>query len=101
MTSRRATACSRVRCARKLTSDGVSRRSTLIDQIRTQLGWTQVLREELGDKTTITDAEVADQQRLSAQQVGKPEYRVGEIFIPVEDPANQADAQRSRRNGDR
>jgi peptidyl-prolyl cis-trans isomerase SurA len=29
-----------------------------------------------------------------AQQVGKPEYRVGEIFIPVDDPANQADAQR-------
>ena len=77
----------------KLAADGVSQR-TLIDQIRTQLGWTQVLREELGDKTTITDAEVADQQRLSAQQVGKPEYRVGEIFIPVEDPANQADAQR-------
>src|ERR1700722_16389971 len=77
----------------KLAADGVSQR-TLIDQIRTQLGWTQVLREELGDKATISDAEVADEQRLLAQQVGKPEYRVGEIFIPVEDPANQADAQR-------
>jgi peptidyl-prolyl cis-trans isomerase SurA len=53
-----------------------------------------VLREQLGEKATITDAEIADQQRLLAQQVGKPEYRVGEIFIPVEDPANQADAQR-------
>jgi peptidyl-prolyl cis-trans isomerase SurA len=77
----------------KLISDGVGQR-TLIDQIRTQLGWTQVLREQLGEKATITDAEIADQQRLLAQQVGKPEYRVGEIFIPVEDPANQADAQR-------
>ena len=77
----------------KLASDGVSQR-TLIDQIRTELGWTQVLREELGDGATITDAEVAEQQRLLAQQVGKPEFRVGEIFIPVEDPANQADAQR-------
>jgi peptidyl-prolyl cis-trans isomerase SurA len=77
----------------KLAADGVGQR-TLIDQIRTQLGWTQVLREQLGEKATITDAEIADQQRLLAQQVGKPEYRVGEIFIPVEDPANQADAQR-------
>ena len=77
----------------KLAADGVSQR-TLIDQIRTQLGWTQVLREQLGDKMKITDAEVAEQQRLLAQQVGKPEYRVGEIFIPVEDPAATADAQR-------
>jgi peptidyl-prolyl cis-trans isomerase SurA len=77
----------------KLVTDGVSQ-LTLIDQIRTQLGWTQVLREQLGGKVTITDAEVADQQRLLAQQVGKPEYRLGEIFIPVDDPANSADAQR-------
>jgi peptidyl-prolyl cis-trans isomerase SurA len=77
----------------KLAADGVSQ-LTLIDQIRTQLGWTQVLREQLGGKVNITDAEVTDQQRLLAQQVGKPEYRVGEIFIPVEDPANAADAQR-------
>ncbi len=77
----------------KLSSGGVAFR-TLIDQLRTQLGWTQVLKEQLGDQTKITDAEVAEQQRLLAAQVGKPEYRVGEIFIPVEDPATLADAQR-------
>ncbi len=78
---------------RKLAADGVSMR-TLVDQIRTQLGWTQVLREQLGDKRNISEAEIAEQQRIMAQLVGKPEYRVGEIFIPVDDPANTADAQR-------
>ncbi len=77
----------------KLQADGVSQ-LTLIDQIRTQLGWGQVLREQLGDQVKVSDADVAEQQRLIAQQVGKPEYRVGEIFIPVEDPAATADAQR-------
>jgi peptidyl-prolyl cis-trans isomerase SurA len=77
----------------KLTSDGVSLR-TLIDQIRTQLGWSQVLREQLGDEAKISDAAVADQERLQTQLVGKPEYRVGEIFIPVEDPSARADAER-------
>jgi peptidyl-prolyl cis-trans isomerase SurA len=48
----------------------------------------------LGDHDQVTDAEVAEQQRLEAQLVGKPEFRVGEIFIPVDDPANRADAQR-------
>ncbi len=92
-TSRRATACQPGALRQKLAADGVSLR-TLIDQIRTQLGWGQVLREQLGDRCKITDAEIAEQQRLLAQQVGKPEYRVGEIFIPVDDPANTADAQR-------
>jgi peptidyl-prolyl cis-trans isomerase SurA len=77
----------------KLVADGVSQR-TLIDQIRTQLGWGQVLKERLGTEVNITDAEVAAQQRLLAQQVGKPVYRIGEIFIPVEDPAATADAER-------
>ncbi|HME23530.1 MAG TPA: peptidylprolyl isomerase [Acetobacteraceae bacterium] len=77
----------------KLNAGGAGYR-TLIDQIRTQLGWTQVLREQLGDQVKVSDAQVAEQQRLLAQLVGKPEYRVGEIFIPVEDPAAAADAQR-------
>jgi peptidyl-prolyl cis-trans isomerase SurA len=77
----------------KLSSGGVAFR-TLVDQLRTQLGWTQVIKEQLGDQTKVTDAEVAEQQRLLAAQVGKPEYRVGEIFIPVEDPTNLPDAQR-------
>ena len=77
----------------KLASLGVSLR-TLIDQIRVQLAWTQVLREQLADKINVTDAEVDEQMRLHEAQMGKPEYRVGEIFIPVDDPANIADAQR-------
>jgi peptidyl-prolyl cis-trans isomerase SurA len=77
----------------KLAADGVSQR-TLIDQIRAQLGWTQVLREQLGEKLAVTDADVEAQQRIEAQQIGKPEYRVGEIFVPVDDPANTADAQK-------
>jgi peptidyl-prolyl cis-trans isomerase SurA len=76
----------------KLAADGVSAR-TLIDQIRAQLAWTQTLRGTIGDKMNISDADVADQQKLAAQQTGQTEYRLGEIFIPVDDPANSADAQ--------
>ncbi len=77
----------------KLAADGVSNR-TLIDQIRAQLVWTQLLRDTVGDRVNVTDADVAEQERLTAQQVGQTEYRLGEIFIPVDDPANSADAQR-------
>ena len=77
----------------KLSSDGVSAR-TLIDQIRAQLAWSQMLRDIVADRIHVTPAEVAEQQRLAAQQVGQTEYRLGEIFIPVDNPANSADAQR-------
>jgi peptidyl-prolyl cis-trans isomerase SurA len=77
----------------RLAADGVGIR-TLIDQVRVQLGWTDVLREVLGPKTEISKADIAEQKALLAQQTGKAEYHVGEIFIPVDDPANTADAQR-------
>jgi peptidyl-prolyl cis-trans isomerase SurA len=76
----------------KLASDGVSTR-TLIDQIRAQLAWSQMLRQVVAEKINITETDVADQQKLAAQRVGQTEYRLGEIFIPVDDPANSADAQ--------
>ena len=72
---------------------GVAMR-TLIDQVRVQLGWTKVLREELGSKADVTDAEIADQIRLFKVDTGKPEYRIGEIFIPIDEPAKAADAEK-------
>jgi peptidyl-prolyl cis-trans isomerase SurA len=77
----------------KLAVDGVST-LTLIDQIRAQLAWTQILRQAAGDDVHVTADEVKEQQRLEAQMTGQPEYRVSEIFIPVDNPKNAADAER-------
>ena len=77
----------------KLAAAGVSQR-TLVDQIRAQLGWGQILRGLLADKLNVTNAEADEQIKLRSQSVGKQEYRIGEIFVPIDDPANTADAQR-------
>ncbi|HQT79520.1 MAG TPA: peptidylprolyl isomerase [Rhodopila sp.] len=77
----------------KLQSDGVSYR-TLVDQVRAQLAWSEVLRGMIAGHVSVTPAEVEEQKKLVAQQDGQMEYRVGEIFIPIDDPANTADAQR-------
>jgi peptidyl-prolyl cis-trans isomerase SurA len=77
----------------KLASIGVSQR-TLVDQIRAQLGWIQLLRGLLADKVTVTPAEIDEQLRLRSQANGQVEYRIGEIFVPIDDPAHAADAQR-------
>jgi peptidyl-prolyl cis-trans isomerase SurA len=76
-----------------LRGHGVALR-TLIDQVRVQLGWTKVLREELGSKAQVTDAEIAEQRRLFKEQIGKPEFHLGEIFIPIDEPSKAADAEK-------
>ncbi|MBS4074635.1 peptidylprolyl isomerase [Ameyamaea chiangmaiensis] len=69
----------------KLSQDGVSL-TTLIDQIRVQIGWTQVLRQEVGDRGRVTAQEIAQREAALQREDGKPQYMISEIFIPVEDP---------------
>ena len=78
---------------RKLGDQGVALR-TLIDQVRVQIGWTRVLRDELGERTEISDADIADQEARIKAQAGQPEFRVAEIFLPIEDPAKAGETQR-------
>ena len=76
-----------------LTADGVDMR-TLIDQLRVQIGWTRVLRQVLAGAGEVTPADLAEQERIFKDQVGKPQYRMGEIFVPISDPSRAGDAQR-------
>ncbi len=77
----------------KLGAEGVALR-TLIDQTRVQLGWTRVLRDELGPRAEVSDADIAAQQALQKASAGQTEYRVGEIFLPINDPTKAADTSR-------
>ena len=77
----------------RLSSQGVELR-TLIDQLRVQIGWGRVLREVLGDKTTIGDADIKQQEELLKAETGQTEYRAAEIFVPIGDPAQAEDARR-------
>ena len=68
--------------------------TTLVDQVRTQLGWTQLLREELGPRGRVSAAAAKARAALLAARNGRPEYHVAEIFIPAESAHSRADAQR-------
>ncbi len=77
----------------KLSGQGVSR-STLIAQIRTQLGWTKVLRQEISERGRVTPGEIAEQEKLFRRDQGKPQYRLAEIFVAAEDPSRLNDARK-------
>lgn len=78
---------------KRLANDGVAFR-TLVDQIRVQIGWTRVLRQQLGPSGQVSDADIAEQQRVLKQEIGQTEFRVSEIFVPVETPGAMDEARR-------
>lgn len=77
----------------RLAADGVAYR-TLVDQVRVQIGWTRVLRQQLGPQLHVSDADIAEQEQLLKAQFGQPEFHIGEIFIPVENPTQSDEARR-------
>ena len=66
----------------------------LYDQIRTQIGWGRLLRQQLGPSAQPTDAEVEAAVRAAQARAGQPEYQVSEIFVPVDDPATEGETRR-------
>lgn len=77
----------------QLSQIGVQPR-VLYDQIRTQIGWNRVLRQQLGPSAQPSDAEVEEAMRAAKARAGQPEYQVSEIFIPVDDPATEGETRR-------
>ncbi|MEI6158628.1 MAG: peptidylprolyl isomerase [Roseococcus sp.] len=66
----------------------------LFDQIRAQIGWGRLLRQALGPLAEISEQEVADAIATRRAQDARAEFLVGEIYLPVDDPANEAEVRR-------
>jgi peptidyl-prolyl cis-trans isomerase SurA len=61
--------------------------STLVSQIRTQLGWQTVLHQVLGPGLQPTPGDIAAEKTALKSQIGSTQYHLAEIFIQVPDPA--------------
>jgi peptidyl-prolyl cis-trans isomerase SurA len=77
----------------RLAAVGIDMR-TLIDQIRVQIGWSQVLRQVLGAQAQVSQADIKERQQLLKSEIGKPEFNVSEIFVPITEPSQADDANR-------
>ena len=63
--------------------------STLLNQLRTQIGWGQVVRQALGSRAIVTAADIADREAALKAEAGQTEYNVGEIFLPAQGAKQQ------------
>jgi peptidyl-prolyl cis-trans isomerase SurA len=75
-----------------LSSHGIPR-STLTDQIKSSLIWDKLVEGKLGPSVAVSDEEIRDTLARIKQEVGKPQYRVAEIFLAVDNPSQEADVK--------
>lgn len=67
--------------------------STLLSQIRTGIGWQQVLHQVLGPGLKPTSGDLTAQKAALQASLGATQYHLAEIFIPVTDPSDETPAQ--------
>jgi peptidyl-prolyl cis-trans isomerase SurA len=65
----------------------------LYDQVRTQIGWSRLLRQQLGPQAQPSKEEVDEAIRNARARTGEPEFLVSEIFIPSDDPRNERETR--------
>lgn len=66
--------------------------TTLIDQIRAQLAWRNVIHRRIRPNVVISSEDIEEVANRLAARRGSIERRVAEIFVPIETAAKEAEA---------
>lgn len=69
------------------------RLSTLRDQIRSQIAWGKVVQKKLRPQIDVTDRDIDERQEYLQANLGKSQYLLAEIFLPVEAAAQDAEVK--------
>lgn len=64
---------------------------TLENQIRAQLAWGKVVQRKLRSQVDVSENDIDERQRLLESSLGKTQYQVAQIFLPVEPGQSDAD----------
>lgn len=67
--------------------------NTMRDQIRTQIAWTKVVQKRVRSKIEITDADIDSELDRMKENIGKDQYNIAEIYLPVTDPTKLSQAK--------
>jgi len=59
-------------------------KQTIVNQVKSSLAWARVVRRKFRQRIKVSDDEITETIARMEANKGKPEYRVSEIFLPVE-----------------
>ncbi len=65
---------------------------SLIDRVKTDIAWNKLIAARFRNQIQISETEVDDVLAEMERNVGQPENRVSEIFVPVDSPSDERDA---------
>jgi peptidyl-prolyl cis-trans isomerase SurA len=68
---------------KKALEDHGLRVSTMRDQIKSQLAWTKVIQKKIRPHVEVTDADIDSELQGLKEKIGKDQYKVAEIYLPV------------------
>ncbi|MGF1640030.1 MAG: peptidylprolyl isomerase [Rhodospirillales bacterium] len=80
------------RLAEVLTSEGVSL-ATLIDQVEVEIAWVKAVSRLERGRVTIGDEEIDEEIKRIRAGAGRPQSRVAEILLPLDDPTKEAEVR--------
>lgn len=64
--------------------------SALLDQLQAEIGWLKLITRIAGERANVTPQEVDDEMARMRASSADVEYRVAEIYLPIDDPAEQS-----------
>ncbi|MDW8445413.1 MAG: peptidylprolyl isomerase [Acetobacteraceae bacterium] len=67
----------------------------LYGQLRATIAWAKLVRAELGAQAEIDPEQIRERIREIEAATGQPEFLVSEIFIAVDDPSQEREAERT------
>lgn len=75
-----------------LTQRGISM-STMRRQIEAQVAWGKVVQKRVRPRIEVSDADIDSDLAEMQANIGKDQYRLAEIFLPVDEGASEADVK--------
>ncbi len=67
--------------------------ATLLAQVETQIAWLRTIQRLAGNQISVSDADVDEELNRVRANVGNPEYRVAEIFLPINQASDEPQVQ--------
>jgi peptidyl-prolyl cis-trans isomerase SurA len=69
-------------------------RGQLVDQLTASIVWAKLVRRQAAQTTEISDEEVDEALKRAKEHANEPQSRVGEIFLAVDNPAQEDEIKR-------
>ncbi|MEM6781444.1 MAG: peptidylprolyl isomerase [Pseudomonadota bacterium] len=78
----------------EMMSRGSIPKKTLMQQIEAQLSWTKIVQSVLRPRVNVKDTDVDVRLERLKNNIGRTEYLVSEIFLPIDKAEDESDARK-------